>query len=178
MKTTILFALSFFCLISFTTVKNKTDLQRENLKGKVKTVSEYGYSGNINKTQRYTFTIANYDENGNLTGKLYLTGDSVLMRKSVLVHNAKGQIIEEKVINADGTLEDRYTYKYDINSNRILESAFMDDGGQYGFTSYKYDSKGLLTEEKRGSPNDNENYTTVTYKYDSLGNQIQMNRLT
>lgn len=157
-------------LLFFAPVKKKNDLQRENLNGKVKSVTEYGYSGQIHRAHRYTFSISRFDEKGNCTEKLYLTGDSVLMRSSSFKRNALGQAIEEKVVNVNGELDFRYVSKYDLNGNESKTCSFRKDYDGLCFY-YQYNKEGLRIKDRRGEMNSEP--TLVDYKYDSLGNVIQ-----
>ncbi len=117
-------------LVSVTTTECKevkTDLQRKNLKGKVKSVRYIDYKavdkfGELTKGDKSEYNwnnkLTKYDNNGNE--------------------------IEWNRYNSDGSLDCKYTYKYDNNGNTIEGNRYNSDGSlNYKYTyKYKYDKYG------------------------------------
>ena len=96
MKKIILATLSVLCLVSCNQSEKTNDLTEENLKGKVKSITENTYEavekfGQIEKD----ITISSYFH----------------------IYNEKGNKIEENDYDSDGRLDEKYTYKYEYDKN-------------------------------------------------------------
>ena len=139
-----------------TQAKKKTDVQRQGLKGKVKTLEHFDFHAKSDKAGKvekgdlsYKYTYA-YDDKGNLIewkrkGSLVWS----LVYKETSTYNDKGNRIESKSYKADGTFLYKSTYAYDDKGNLIERKNYKADGSldtKYVF-EYKYDSEGNWIEK-------------------------------
>ena len=131
MEKIILVILSVLCLVSCNQSEKKNDLTEENLKGKVKSITENTYEavdkfGQIEKgdvlvdsSAVYTddghFKI--YNEKGNKIEENYYNSNGSLIYKNTYKYDEKGNIIEENHYDSNGRLDSKYTYEYDKNNN-------------------------------------------------------------
>ena len=93
----------------------KNDLNEMNLNGKVKSIREYSYEavekfGEISKGNRIS-EISGSDE--------------------YILFNDKVNNIERNIYNSDGSLDTKWTYKYDDKRNNIQENWYNSDGRLY-----------------------------------------------
>ncbi|MFJ1427832.1 hypothetical protein ACILD6_04405 [Capnocytophaga canimorsus] len=151
-------------------VEKKNDLQKVELKGKVKSVRTAGYTvvekfGEIRKGK-----ITDLDDFINF-GSFF---DSFNLIDGLCVYNEKGDIIEINRYNSDGSLNWKGVYKYDNKGNKIEENGYNSDGSFVSKMIYKYDDKDNLIEENWSDSSGNI-YDGPTYKYDDKGNQIEKN---
>ena len=162
MKKIILVILSVLCLVSCNQSEKKNDLTEENLKGKVKSITENTYEavdkfGQIEKGDVIVDSSAVYTDDGHFK-----------------IYNEKGNKIEENYYNSNGSLIYKNTYKYDEKGNKIEENYYNSNGRLYSKTTYKYDEKGNKIEEYHYDEDGKFNYK-YTYKYDEKGNIIEEN---
>ena len=162
MKKIILVILSVLCLVSCNQSEKKNDLTEENLKGKVKSITENTYEavdkfGQIEKGDILVDSSAVYTDDGHFK-----------------IYNEKGNKIEENYYNSNGSLIYKTTYKYDEKGNKIEENYYNSNGRLYSKTTYKYDEKGNKIEEYHYDEDGKFNYK-YTYKYDEKGNNIEKN---
>ena len=162
MKKIILATLSVLCLVSCNQSEKKNDLTEENLKGKVKSITENTYEavdkfGQIEKGDVLVDSSAVYTDDGHFK-----------------IYNEKGNKIEENYYNSNGSLIYKNTYKYDEKGNIIEENYYNSNGRLYSKTTYKYDEKGNKIEEYHYDEDGKFNYK-YTYKYDEKGNNIEKN---
>ena len=160
MEKIILVILSVLCLVSCNQSEKKNDLTEENLKGKVKSITENTYEavdkfGQIEKGDVLVDSSAVYTDDGHFK-----------------IYNEKGNKIEENYYNSNGSLIYKNTYKYDEKGNKIEENYYNSNGRLYSKTTYKYDEKGNII-EKNGHNYDGS--YKITYKYDEKGNNIEQN---
>ena len=188
MKKIILVILSVLCLVSCNQSEKKNDLTEENLKGKVKSITENTYEavdkfGQIEKgdvlvdsSAVYTddghFKI--YNEKGNKIEENYYNSNGSLIYKNTYKYDKKGNIIEEKSYYPDGSLIYKNTYKYDEKGNKIEDNSYDSDGRLHSKYTYKYDEKGNKIEENWYN-SDGRLHSKYTYKYDEKGNNIEEN---
>ena len=151
------------CLVSCNQSEKKNDLTEENLKGKVKSITENTYEavekfGQIEKGDVLVDSSAVYTDDGHFK-----------------IYNEKGNKIEENYYNSNGRLYSKTTYKYDEKGN-MIEDNFYDsnDGSLIYKNTYKYDEKGNKIEEYHYDEDGKFNYK-YTYKYDEKGNNIEKN---
>ena len=151
------------CLVSCNQSEKKNDLTEENLKGKVKSITENTYEavnkfGQIEKGDILVDSSAVYTDDGHFK-----------------IYNEKGNKIEENYYNSNGSLIYKNTYKYDEKGN-MIEDNFYDsnDGSLIYKNTYKYDEKGNKIEEYHYDEDGKFNYK-YTYKYDEKGNNIEKN---
>ena len=163
MKKIILAILSVLCLVSCNQSEKKNDLTEENLKGKVKSITENTYEavdkfGQIEKGDVLVDSSAVYTDDGHFK-----------------IYNEKGNKIEENYYNSNGRLYSKTTYKYDEKGNMIEDNFYdSDDGSLIYKNTYKYDEKGNKIEEYHYDEDGKFNYK-YTYKYDEKGNNIEKN---
>ena len=151
------------CLVSCNQSEKKNDLTEENLKGKVKSITENTYEavnkfGQIEKGDILVDSSAVYTDDGHFK-----------------IYNEKGNKIEENYYNSNGRLYSKTTYKYDEKGNMIEDNFYdSDDGSLIYKNTYKYDEKGNKIEEYHYDEDGKFNYK-YTYKYDEKGNNIEKN---
>ena len=163
MEKIILAILSVLCLVSCNQSEKKNDLTEENLKGKVKSITENTYEavdkfGQIEKGDVLVDSSAVYTDDGHFK-----------------IYNEKGNKIEENYYNSNGSLIYKNTYKYDEKGNIIEENYYNSNGRLYSKTTYKYDEKGNMIEDNFYDSDDGSLIYKNTYKYDEKGNNIEKN---
>ncbi|MCD8408896.1 hypothetical protein [Tenacibaculum finnmarkense] len=97
--------------------KEKTDLTKENLKGKVKSYTEISYKaierfGTIEKGERLKSIQIKYNNKGNKIETSYYSLDGSLSSKHIYKYDNKGNKIEMSSSNSFGK-KSKYIYKYD-----------------------------------------------------------------
>ena len=160
MEKIILAILSVLCLVSCNQSEKKNDLTEENLKGKVKSITENTYEavdkfGQIEKGDILVDSSAVYTDYGRFK-----------------IYNEKGNKIEENYYNSNGSLDFKDTYKYDEKGNKIEKNRYNSDGSLYYKVTYKYDGKGNKIEVNHYDSNGSL-ILKYTYKYDENGNKIE-----
>ena len=163
MEKIILVILSVLYLVSCNQSEKKNDLTEENLKGKVKSITENTYEavdkfGQIEKGNVLVDSSAVYTDDGRFK-----------------IYNEKGNKIEENYYNSNGSLIYKNTYKYDEKGNKIEENYYNSNGRLYSKTTYKYDEKGNMIEDNFYDSDDGSLIYKNTYKYDEKGNNIEKN---
>lgn len=136
MEKIILVILSVLCLVSCNQSEKKNDLTEENLKGKVKSITENTYEavdkfGQIEKGDILVDSSAVYTDDGHFK-----------------IYNEKGNKIEENYYNSNGSLIYKNTYKHDKNVNIIEECRYNKFGRLREKDTYKYDENGNNIEKK------------------------------
>ena len=188
MEKIILVILSVLCLVSCNQSEKKNDLTEENLKGKVKSITENTYEavdkfGQIEKGDVLVDSSAVYTDDGHF--KIYnkkgnkieeniYDSNGKFVRKTTYKYDKKGNIIEEKSYYPDGSLIYKNTYKYDEKGNKIEDNSYDSDGRLHSKYTYKYDEKGNKIEENWYN-SDGRLHSKYTYKYDEKGNNIEEN---
>ncbi|MGD0710072.1 MAG: hypothetical protein ABR968_02745 [Bacteroidales bacterium] len=162
MKKTLIIIIIFASIHSFSQdVKaiKKTDLEKMNLKGNIKTIYDTLY----NVVDKF--------------GELKKEVDT----DSTLIFNDKGNLVEVSLYNHNGSLIHTYTYKYDENGNKIekeykentkLDPVAVEKAYKY---TWKYDSKGNVIEENKYSNYLDKLLNKWISKYDDNGNIIEYN---
>ena len=181
MEKIILVILSVLCLVSCNQSEKKNDLTEENLKGKVKSITENTYEavdkfgqiekGDVLYDRDFSFTI--YDKNGNKIEYISYDSDGRLDSKYTYKYDENGNMIEDNSYDSDG-LYYKYTYKYDEKGNEI-ECISYDSDSRLNFkATYKYNEKGNIIEKNYYDSDGRLNFK-ATYKYDKKGNNIEYN---
>jgi hypothetical protein len=151
--------LPLFCLLlssSAQAPKKQSDLESDNVKGKVKQITQKYYE-------------AEEKEGRDTIGQQYESTD----RNFVINYNEKGYITWATFYKTRSTLDYRYTFKYDNAGNRIEETWFDSDNALDYRITRKFSNMGHLLELKRYTD------TTATYteKYvyepDPSGNPVK-----
>ena len=163
MEKIILVILSVLYLVSCNQSEKKNDLTEENLKGKVKSITENTYEavdkfGQIEKGNVLVDSSAVYTDDGRFK-----------------IYNEKGNKIEENYYNSNGRLIYKNTYKYDEKGNIIEENYYNSNGRLYSKATYKYDEKGNMIEDNFYDSDNGSLIYKNTYKYDEKGNNIEKN---
>ena len=171
--------------------KIENDWTRDNLQGKVLSLSEFSYEakdrfGNIEKGKFKRYDWENdfyldsdfqikYDEKGNKDVlNIYSHIDRQVIAKYVYQYDEKGNMTEMNIRSKYGSLKNKFFYKYDENGNMTEENRYDSDGIKYGKDTYKYDEKGNKIEENMYN-SDGSLRSKDTYKYDEKGNKIEEN---
>lgn len=161
---------------------SKNDLQKENLKGQVKSVKEIAFNGvekfgEVMKGKLTDYqnvnTLKKFNEKGNEIEIKHYSGDGrTLDYVDKLNYDKKGNRILLEFYR-DGKLEVVDKYQYDAKRNRIEEQRYYSDGILSHVEKYKYDEKGNQIETQRynsdGTPED----SMKKYKYDENGSIIE-----
>ena len=136
-----------------------------------KTAETSYQDGIIQATYRYS-----YDSADNRTGyeEVYRTLGKTLSqpRRHLYVPDARGNIIEYTVYEADGTIGTRFVYLYDQAGHKIEEQVFYHTGASGGRTVHKYEAD-KETETIGYDPDGSITWKQV-FKYDSLGRRIEL----
>lgn len=179
----ILLSLFFVVGIVFNSYgQKKTDWQKNNLKGRVKslTTTEYNATekfGEPVKTgikEKSEIVILQFDSKGMIIN--HEKGANTIYK-----YDAKGNKIEETSYDFDNsTIVNKRIFKYNANGNVIEEINYNSTGEQIEKKVNTYDSNGnLLVCKKSGSlfnGTRNQGQPLVTkYKYDSYGRPVQVN---
>ncbi len=161
----------------------KTDWEKDNLKGKVKSYTNIAYeaiekNGKVQKGKRREDELDNflvkYGNKGNIVERNYYYYDGSLSWKYTYKYDSKVNRIEENWCNFAGKLYYKYTFKYDSRGNEIEKNEYDSDGSLSSKFTYKYDSKGNEI-EKNTYNSDGKLIRKYTYKYGSKGNKIECN---
>jgi len=107
--------------------ERKNDLQREKLKGKVKTVTEYEYAAVEDskvpeKGALKVKAVCRYNENGNRIDYITYSEDGKVQSKSEYNYNDNSTLKDVKRYRGDGGLNVTTTYKYDMLGNESEET--------------------------------------------------------
>ena len=182
MKHTLTLLVLFVALItqSCSNEKIENGWTRDNLQGKVLSLSEFSYEakdrfGNIEKGKR---TSPNhnkkYDENGNVTERNDYNSDGSLEVKTTYKYDENGNETEKNYYNSDGSLGDKRTHKYDENGNKTERNSYNSDGSLSKKKTYKYDKKGNEIEvNKYNSDGSLRSKYIYKYEFDEQGKWIQ-----
>lgn len=167
-------------LLSCSNKKNKTDWEKHNLKGKVLSYSQFGYSakeriGNIEKGKRYGLAISKkYDEKGNVIEGCMYHSDGSLKIKDIYKYDEKGNMIERYRYNSDGNLNHKSIYKYDEKGNEVEWCLYNSDGSLEVKYTHKYNEKGNKIEDcEYNSDSSLKVKYTYKYEFDKQGNWIK-----
>jgi len=173
---------------------HQTDLQKANITGKVKSVSEhlksayddrtilylYNQQGNI-VSETYSYkgkfsvkTVSEYDTRGFLVTRKDVDSAGKTLRKETFVNDARGHVLSATGNDVEAKTKWTATYKRDARGN-VLEYLKKDalTGKMIEKTSYTYDSKGTVLSENNttvyGPDSKSVNHTTSTPAYNAQG---------
>ena len=156
----------------------KSDRNNSNLSDKVKSVRTYQYEavvkyGSIYKGDRKIglgFDIYNIFSNvGNLIEENMYLSDGSLINKYTYKYDGKGNKIEKYIYGSDGSLDSKCNYR---KGNMIEEDIYGSDGSLNSKYTYKYDGKGNKIEDCWY--NSYGLLCKYTNKYDEKGNKIEI----
>lgn len=176
----IFFVLAVMTLISSCTGnKTKNDLAKNNIKGKVRTITESQYSGieKFGEAQKKSLVykkIYTYNHNGNLTEECTYKPDGSLKIKTNNKYDEKGNLTEENNYSPDKNSFFNYKciYKYDEKGNRTELNNYNFDGDLHYKQTYEHDDNGNLVGEKHYNPDGSFRDNPITYKYDDNSNVV------
>lgn len=181
MKTTTAYSL-LFCLCFASNVfaqMPKTDLQSDNIKGKVKTIKTTLYmaddvNGVPTKGKLQNYHIISYNAQGNATEAQYFSGKGTLNFKIVSKYNEKGIRTSQELYDERGTLMNKTICQNDAKGFLTIEQTYSNTGEATSKYTYQYDSKGNLTMQTGyKSPNDTDTQSTNQYSYDDAGYSVE-----
>ena len=122
--------------------------------------------GEVVKGEMYESRTYRFNQRGDvIEGAKY--SDGSLGEKYLFKYDSAGNMIEGALYNSDGSLDEKHLFKYDPAGNKIEEADYRSDGRQNWKHLYKYDSAGNMIE----GPNLYGGKSS--YKYDSAGNIIE-----
>lgn len=128
----------------------KDNLSTHNLRGKVKSVTTYTYTGIVKDTSNPAFVSRETDFFDSATGNF-----------------------KERIIYAADRFESRETFRHDAQNRKIATLSYTEIGG-YQFTMYnQFNEKGNLEEEGQRQANASLLFN-ITYKYDEQGNVTEI----
>ncbi len=144
-------------LIGFTSCekKKKTDWEKYNLKGRVKSFTNFTYKaiekfGEVQKGERVENYFQNFEQFYNKKGFLQKQNSyyyNSLYEENILVYDKKGTKIETNIYNSIGKLKSKNIYKNDTKGNIIEEDEYSDIKGSLKQKNiYKYDKDANLIE--------------------------------
>ena len=184
MKTTFNYLIIFLILFSCSANNKKNDLQRENLKGNVKSVKEVSYEavdkfGKITKGKKdwawydsKSNSNIKFDKKGNLIEYSDFSSEGELYSKHISTYDDNGKFIEEIKYDKDGKkvfitkikeVENgnaREYKRYDLEGNLILKGISKYDDNHNLIESSRYKADGSLDSK-------------IIYKYDENDNKIE-----
>ena len=189
--------LSSILLAACSNVKNKSFLQEENIKGKVKKYTEANYFTGDDSKEKLTFIeehsidrdgnrtmvedfspekkftgrcIFEHDDHGNVTALTNYDENEKEKSSSKLKYDEHNNLIEYWGSNFKD-ITDKHSYKYDEKGNAIEEIYYGQDGGVYSKDLNTFDEKGNLIKDIEYR--EGKLHLTISYKYDSTGNKIE-----
>ncbi len=172
------FVLICGCLLfSCKTKKAKSFLETENLKGKVKSLTETFYpvevkDGQPEKGDMWFKSVYTIGENGNKIDWKEYNADGTLRWKAVSTYTSDGKETYCTGYKADGTVDWKSVYTYDANGNKTQEEEFNATGGKNFKIIFKYDDKGVKT-DRYFYTSDGSLYSKSSYLFDANGNQTE-----
>jgi hypothetical protein len=169
-----LFLLVYSLLAS---AQGKTDLQRQKLKGSVKTLTEYEYEVIVDKKEAQKGSlrwksVSNFDKDGKQVGFATYSADNALLSKSVYNFNDSGRLLDVKRYRADGGLNVKVIYKYDAKGNILEEENFDASGTMFMKGVNKYDVRDNRIVYDRFNQFGHL-FLKSNYKFDKAGHEIQ-----
>lgn len=172
--------------------KEKSDVSKEMLRGKVKTVSVTAFTvvrrdGKLKKGREIHSITKKYNDKGFLTESVSTEGYDTVQEhyihfkaaKNIFKYDNNGVLVGQSTYNGNGVLEDSSSYTADSRGNRADKYKYKGDGKVEWNYSSEYDNHGNLTEKNdyymgklknrhTYKYDDNQNITEETF-YDSEG---------
>ncbi len=184
--------LFFIVVISFFSCQNskkeETDFESDGLKGNVSQLTQNTYEaiekfGEIIQGKGIDFSYSHrpfdhflkkYNVKGNLIEWKLYNSDGSLKRKETYKYDDKGNLIKSNEYNSDGSFDKKCIYKHDDKGKKIEKNCYNLDGSLDYKYIYKYDDKGNGIESNEYN-SDGSLKGKVGYKYDDKGNNIEIN---
>jgi hypothetical protein len=161
----------------------KNDLQRENLKGKVKKIKEVYFDafdslGKVIKGRILGRTEILYNKNGFRIEDTYFNSKQnlkgILQEKIIYKYTDSGWTIDKKDFKLNGNLDEEIIDKFDNKGKQIEHNGNKIDSSWGSNFGNKYDDKGNVIELYHYQ-SDSSIWVNSTFKYDDKGNQIEGN---
>ena len=133
-------ALCWLVVASPATTSARSDLDRFELVGSVRTV--------VTKHPQLK-TTQQFDHDGNLTSLELVPAKEANSARYVYLHDASGRITEEHTVDPDGTVTNRKQFRYGVDEQgRQLALVAVTDEGLFAHAEFSlYDGRGLLAEQ-------------------------------
>lgn len=128
----------------------KSELQKRNLLGKVKSIREISYSGIIvkeKKTANLWEAMRSFDDHPYDFPIKEKIVEEKLEKIDYTYFDKNGNIKEERSCNSDDTLITKIVYRYDNMNNKIEEIDFDSNGDKLLQCIYNYDQNNNLVKE-------------------------------
>jgi hypothetical protein len=118
----------------------KNDLQRQKIKGHVRTVTENEYNdrGDSLKVK----SVSRFNDKGNLAEFYTYSPSGAVLSRTTFKYNDSDKLEEEIRYKADGILNVRTTCRYDEKGNKIEEYNYDISGTLFMSVKGKFDGKG------------------------------------
>ncbi len=174
------YILFFTCLFtSGILFAQKTDHQKLNLRGQVKSIRESSYpakenKGEIQLGEMSHYYINTFNEKGNKAEDIQFKPDGTPMKKYVYQYDTLGRRSVRLQYDSASNLVRKITYTYNADGLCTEDNSFDPTNRLEKKYTYTYDRKGNCIEDKSFTP-DNVLQKKNTYVYDSDGKLISMN---
>ncbi len=120
--------------------KFKNDLQRQKIKGHVRSVTENEYNDHGDSLKARS--VSKFDNKGNEVEFFTYAPSGSILSKTTFKYNDSDKLIEEVRYKADGTLNVKTTCKYDEKGNKTEEYNYDISGTMFMKVLGKFDGKG------------------------------------
>lgn len=134
--------------------KRQTDLERENLKGDVKTSKLYNDTLLLNTTE--------YNKKGFKTSSTFFNPDGKLRNTNVYIFDKLGNLTEEQSTFAKGEVY-RTLYLYDSENRNIKKISIFPDNSIDSKLEFEYDNKNRVSKRTYISKNGDTYFYTFEY---------------
>lgn len=170
-----MFKIKYFILLLFfsraiTAQESKSDWQKEDLKGKVKSVLEITYKIRKNEIEEFSKLKKIYNSEGFKIEEHWYEIETGLVSKEIYTYDTQNNIIEKKEYNYEGNMDRRRTFLYNEKGN-IIEENLYKRGNLIEYTII-YDEKGNNIEEKNYNPDGSLSTRQVSI-YDENGKFVE-----
>jgi hypothetical protein len=181
MKLNIFISLAFSILLfSCGEKKTETDLIKNNLSGKIKSITTSEYlADSLNAKSSINSLVFKeewkYNENGFQTeGTTYqILASDTLSFKTSFKYDDRNRRVNWFQNEMDGSLSFKFAYTYDANGNNTEESRFSSDSTLEYTIAHIYNDKGQITEDNTINSTGGFHYKAKR-KYDDAGNVTEM----
>jgi hypothetical protein len=172
--------LSSILATTFAQNKNQNDLKKENLKGRVQSITDNEFSvnsnqGDITKNELWNTYTYSYNQKGNRLEETYHQSSGY---SDINKYDGDGNMIESEAYNAGSTepITSTFKFKYDKKKNIIEKYQYQSDGKLCYTYTYINDNQGNPIEENQyQSYQDGSFMSRKSFKYDNKGNLIERN---
>ncbi len=154
------FSIIFCCIFVFTNAyifaQPKSDLQIENILGKVKSItSSYSseaqhYTDSYSTTRKKykSVTVDYYDTSGNLITSKSSSKKDTLLKRFVFELDKNNRKIKCTSYNTYDSADVLYTFKYDIQGFIVQQNSYSIHGSGFSKVFISYTPDGFIAEEK------------------------------